>query len=517
MPAHRTRIATAGAGLAAVATLLLTSAPATAASPDYAVTTDPVRAAGGWLATQFVDHTHLPAPDGDHFDSKYGKTYFPNYGENADVVFGLVAAQSSSDKVEVALGYLADHLAEYADPRGANGGPYDGSIAKAAVAEIVAGDEATNVGGYNLLQLLKQDECPASSTSCTPGEAANIFSSISESFVVLAEARAGGSYAPSAAALDYLTSLQCPSGGFTDKTDACTAGTPDLDATSYAIMALSAAGADQSVIDKAIAWLREQQHPAGYWVSQGTANVNSTGLATAALAGAGVDVSSARTWLRQQQIPAGHPGAGALRYAGTFTPTTTSATSPSVLATAQGLCGLVPNGSLATLSATAMDRGPALYAPRGRLSADSVQAGHAITATGTGFAAGERVRISIASRPVVLATVTADASGVAAARVHVPATMAPGRHDVTLDGLSSGLGAAAALRVTAAPSPSTSPTAAPTTSAPPAPVHASHSAAAIPVANTGQNQQHLVLLSGLAVAAIAAGGLLIRVGRRRAH
>src|SRR5262245_45505333 len=98
---HR-RVATAGAGLAAAAVTVLSVIPSASARP---VTTDRVQAAAGWLATQFVgnDKVHLPTPDGNHFDQKFGNAYFPNYGENADAIFGLAAAKAGQRKINKAL------------------------------------------------------------------------------------------------------------------------------------------------------------------------------------------------------------------------------------------------------------------------------------------------------------------------------------------------------------------------------------------------------------------------------
>ena len=290
MPSISRRLAAAGAGLSAAALMLFTAAPSHA-TVSYASTGDPVRGAAGWLATQFVDGTHLPAPDGDHFDQKYGSTYYANQGANADVLFGLAAGKVAGSKIAVALAYLADNVDAYSDITNSDGfGPYDGSVAKLAVAAIVAGQDPTAFGGYNLLHTLATDECAPTAKGCTPGSGANVFSSIQEAFIILAEARAGAGHAPTTQALDYFTSLQCASGGFTDKTASCGAGDADVDATSYAIMALQAAGGHATELARATAWLTGQRKAAGYWVSQGIPNANSTGLAAAALQGQNFDV-----------------------------------------------------------------------------------------------------------------------------------------------------------------------------------------------------------------------------------
>lgn len=453
----------------------------------------PATAAAAWLTTQFVGAAHLPAPGGDHFESKLGSSSYPNYGENADVLFGLAAAKVGAAKATVALDYLNAHLADYADTAGAFGGPFDGSIAKLALARIVAGTSAAD-----LLTTLKSDECPAKAKKCTPGAPHGIFAGASDSFVLLAEARAGGSFAPSAAALAYFLSLQCTNGGFTTKTAACGSGAADVDATSYALMALQALGGHPAEVASAADWLASQRTAAGYWLVQGVPNTNSTGLAAAALAGAGRDVSTSRSWLLAQQVPAGAPGAGALKYAGAFTPTTTSATSPSVIATAQGILGLVDGGSLATVTAAGSSRGVTLLPPVIRTSTGHVSPGGTVHLHVTGFAAGERAVISLEKQPGhAIGTATVDPAGTFSAVVTVPATTPAGSDPLVVVGPSSGFRIEAYLVVGAAApgSPST----------PGAP----------PLANTGTNSSTLSLL-GLGL--LLAGAIALAAGRsRRSH
>ena len=213
----------------------------------------------------------------------------------------------------------------------------------------------------------------AGSTTCTtrvpPPAPANIYSSVSESLVILAEARGaktyGTTYAPDPAALSYFLSLQCANGGFTSATTRGSHCTADPDATGYAIMALRADGHRHAARARAVHWLRSTRNTDGSWTAQGVHNVDSTGLAAAALAGAGLDTTRSKKWLRSQQVTTGPTvgkGAsrGALKYHGAFDP------SSSIKATADGLLGMVRYGDLATLTdhrATSRHRGPG---PRAR-------------------------------------------------------------------------------------------------------------------------------------------------------
>ena len=203
-------------------------------------------------------------------------------------------------------------------------------------------------------------------------------------------AKYGAGYAPSAAAVAYLLSLQCSDGGFSNLVDPAKAcqdkDTSDLDSTSYALMALQAVGGHATEATKAATWLASQRKAAGYWASQGIPNPNSTGLAAAALQGQGRDVSTSRTWLLGQQAKAGTAGAGALKYNGSVSPTTTSATSLSVLATAQALPALVDGGSLAVLSGTGSKSGVGVYAPAASTKTATVKPGAKQSVTAVGFA-----------------------------------------------------------------------------------------------------------------------------------
>lgn len=522
------RLITAGAGLAAVT--LLATAPAAAAAPTtYTVTHDPVQAAAGWLTTQFVDPTHLPTPAGDHFDyAPFQGTYFANYGENADVIFALAAAKSGKAGIGRATAYLAAHVDDYADISHKQFfGPADGSIGKMALAATVAGANPTSFGGTNLLARLKADECvSACDAGVVPGEGKNLFdTSINESFVILAEARAGGAYSPSVAATTYFLSLQCADGGFSKGATACGArNDAQVDETSYALMALTALGGHAAQVHQAVAWLGGHRTSGGYWVAQGIANANSTGLATAALQGAGADVSPARRWLRSQQVLAGSAGAGAIRYGGTVQATTAkSGTSPSVLATAQAVTGLVDGGGLATVTATGAPDAAAVFAPTARLSVASARVGQRAVVTAAAFLAGERVRVVIGSTPV--GTARANALGVAILGFTVPGAGGIGARPATLTGLNSHLSASRPFAVlarrlgsTAGPRTSVAPsTSSSSTSAGVAGVSASTTPSTEALADSGRDDRTTTALGIIGALAVAVGSGLLVVGRRRSH
>ena len=344
--------------------------------------------------------------------------------------------------------YFARHVEKYVGIKNTKYGPNDGGIGKTAIAALVAGADPTRFGPYNLLKHLKADQCKAGSTTCTPGSAANIYSSVSESLVILAEARGAKAYrttyAPDAAALSYFLSLQCANGGFTSATTRGSHCTADPDATGYAIMALRADGHRPAARARAVHWLRSTRNTDGSWTAQGVHNVDSTGLAAAALAGAGLDTTRSKKWLRSQQVTTGPTvgkGAsrGALKYHGAFDP------SSSIKATADGLLGMVRYGDLATLTDHRATAGTAVLAlAPARVANPRVAAGSRETVTGTGFSVRETVIARLGSRRV--GSARANKAGTVSVRFRV-ATSARGTHRITLTGRFSRLTTGRSFRI----------------------------------------------------------------------
>jgi hypothetical protein len=503
--------------VAAAAALLAVSASASAAAPIApSTTTNPAAASAGWLAQQFVGAAGTSTPAGDHFNFP-GTTFYWS-GLTASAVFALAASKSGADKINAAISYMEQNAAADANlGKGTQPGPYDGSVATAALAAIVAGADPADFGGNNLLAALKADECTAVSAPAdqndvtTPtcpaiGAGNNIFSSVSESLIVLAEARAGGTFEPSTKAVDYFLSLQCSNGGFTIGTVGGTGCTSDVDATSYAIAALVALGGHQAALGKAGAWLLAQRNPAGYWSELPTpgANVDSTGLAASALDATGADTSRSRAWLASQQVTTGPTvGAGATRGGLKF------AGAANAKATADGLLGMVVGVSLATLSATGATPGTALLAlDSPKLVSASVVQGGKQTVTGFGFGAGEKVSAVLHSAPVSLSAVTATAAGTAVVTFTVPTTLTVGTHSVVLTGTTSGLTSTGTFIVSAAP---VTPT--PGTTTPAVPVPASSAVQAL--ANSGLDGRQALIEALVGLACIVAGAGALYLGRRR--
>jgi hypothetical protein len=498
------------AALAVVAVSALSTAGASAAAP--ATTTDPAAAAAGWLAQQFADSANRRVPGGDHIELSYNdgtkNVFYYDGGGTADAAFALAATKSGRTKIDAAVGYIGAHLDAYVDYSGAQGGPYYGSIGKAAVAAAVDGKDPNDFGGHHLLSELKKDECPAASTTCAPGSNSNVFSSVSTSFIVIAEARGarvdGSSVAPSKDLVSFFLSLQCPDGGFTSDLPAKSPCASDADATGYAVMALQALGGHTAEIDRAAAYLEKSRGKDGAWSDNGGPNIDSTGLAAAALSIAGRDASRSRNWLASQQVtdgPTTGTGArrGALKYQGAYD------ANASIKGTSDAILGLVPGASLATLDTHGAAAGTAVLALDDPTVAHrKVKAGGQQIVTGTGFAVGERVRVAVHSTPISVGTATASRAGTASLAFDVPKTLPAGVHTVVLTGTSSGLSAAIAFTVVAAPAAAPS-TSAPGSTAPPS------GAPVLAVTGRGTGWE---VLAGLGC--IALGGLALVAGRRRA-
>jgi hypothetical protein len=436
----------------------LASAPADAvpAPEPVRTSTDPAQTAAGWLTTRLVD--------GNHVTIDYGGTAYDDLGTSADVVFALAAVGVGRSSADAILDYLTANIDSYAGLTDTTYGPYAGSAAKAALALLVGGRDPAQVsaGGLSLTDALATS-CPAVDTSPTAthycpaiGAGMGTYSSIAEAFIVLTSARLGTPLATDGPAMTWFRSLQCPGGGFTSlvPTDGCDADTDaDADATAYAVLALSAlpspSPADTEALDDAVAWLLDVQNADGSWTSQGVHSTDSTGLAAAALAAVSQPSASALSWLTDQQITDGATtGAGARRgalaYAGGDDEFSV------IKATADGLLGL-GTGALGDLT---LD-GAVADAPLLALAAPSVPsqvaAGATITVRAGGLGAGEPVHIILHSDPVVLATVTATATGAVTANVTIPRSTAVGAHQLEVVGQSSTLSTVAALSVTSAP------------------------------------------------------------------
>lgn len=219
----------------------------------------------------------------DHLSNSYG----PDYGLSADLALALASTGGQDAALTKVTGYLAGHVAEYADPDGTSAypGPYSGATAKLAVLAEVMGQDPHAFGGFDLLSTLTGHVCTAAKDdgSCTAeGDFDQAYSTVSQALGVLALARGG--VTPPPATVTRLLRLQCEDGGFSSALIAAGADcTSDVDTTGYALQALALVPGHAAQVAAARGYLvRNQQKNGGY---QGAAGVssNSTALAVQAL------------------------------------------------------------------------------------------------------------------------------------------------------------------------------------------------------------------------------------------
>ena len=294
------------------------SATATATSPPDGP--EAARTAGSWLRAQLTD--------GLVRNEQYD---VDDVGLTLDVGLALEDVEpGSAQSITRALqrpGVLSDYLTA------AGGAEYAGATAKALVFADVAGLEATDVAGTDLVSRLEGlviTDGPATGRVQDRGETdyANV---IGQVYAVRALRSVGSPLADDVTA--YLLGLQCsagwfpgelPGAGAADQTcDGSPRLGPDADATALAAGSISAppgesadqAGTDTAV-QEALDWLERRQRPDGSVAGdvgseRAVPNANTTGLAGWALGRAGRigAAGKAATWLVEHQVPADESGA----------------------------------------------------------------------------------------------------------------------------------------------------------------------------------------------------------------
>ncbi|MGW1173943.1 peptidase [Kitasatospora sp. NPDC002543] len=350
MPALRRTL-----GLLAIPALALATA-LPAASAAHADTTSswtvrPDAAAGGWLARQLVD--------GDHFESVFNGTAYPDQGLTIDAVLAFAASHSSDEaaaratawlaRPEIIGGYLGDGTTE----------AYAGATAKLLLATEVRSANPASFGGVDLparLRSLQTTEGRFSDRSQW-GDYSNAFG---QSLALIALHRTPGG-AP-AAAVDFLANSQCADGGYPVSFGQATC-TADPDATALAVQALAATGRTAKA-NAGLGWLTAHQNADGGFAAAGAtaSNANTTGLVTQALVAGGRFGAGLKGWSRLVKFQQGCSADPAVRGAVAYDETGFNAGN-GARATAQAVLGLAGT-PLATLSAAgARPDAPSLACP----------------------------------------------------------------------------------------------------------------------------------------------------------
>lgn len=302
MPTIR-RIATiAVASGVAVASL---AGPAVAGKAAKQPTTkNPSAAAAGYLVHQLGsgDFANL-------LTTKYSGTTYADYGDTADAALSLAASKTYKLRDRNIANTLAKHVNDYALYAGADPGDYyPGSVAKLLLVAEALHMNPASFGGVDLIGAIVGTE---GGGGAAPGQYQNpadtTYSSsvTNQALSVLALANTVDSDGPSTHAVDFLVGQMCDDGGFQNDIRSgapCDTSSEDVDATSYAIQALIAAG-DPGDAKTALAWLATKEKKNGGWTeTTGKADANSTSLAVEALIAGHRDDTAGMKWLKGAQI-----------------------------------------------------------------------------------------------------------------------------------------------------------------------------------------------------------------------
>jgi hypothetical protein len=296
--------------VSAALTALVIAGPAGAADPRPP-TSNPAKAAAGWLASQLTD--------GDHFTTSFGTDTFDDPGLTADAIVAFAEAKVAGDAGRRATNWLAQPSVLESYIGNGTDTTWAGATAKTALVAQVEGRNPRNFGGVDLIARLTA-RLQRSGRFTDQSGFGDFSNAIGQSLAIIALSRAG-SVPPSAAT--FLANARCADGGspvtFDDKP--CTSS---IDATGFAVQALLAAGRTAAAADEVEFLLANQSSDGGFGSPK---NANSTGLAAQALRAAGkADAADkALAFLRHLQLHCGSQpqNRGAVRYtAGTFEPST---------------------------------------------------------------------------------------------------------------------------------------------------------------------------------------------------
>ncbi|XVS60533.1 peptidase [Actinosynnema sp. CA-299493] len=313
--------------IAAAAVAALAATPAAQSRAWAAPTTPDVSdTAAGWLSRQLVD--------GDHLEN----VGYPDQGLTLDALFAFTAAGVASASADKAAAWLAEPeiIANYLH-FGNPAESFAGAHAKLALAVQVRGQDPTAFGGEDLIAGLTALQAPSGRFQ-DKSEWGDYSNGFTQAFAVLALDRWEG--APRTA-VDYLVGTQCLDGGFPLVLEAATC-VSHVDATAMVVQALLAVDEDTEAAE-ALDWLTGVQQPGGGFRDEGAAgegNANSTGLAAQALRAGGRTAAADRAarFLTSLQVgcAADEANRGAIAFDKSgFTQAT------SLRASAQGVLGLV--------------------------------------------------------------------------------------------------------------------------------------------------------------------------------
>lgn len=293
------------AAVASAALIIATSGVAGAAQA-------PTATASTWMSDQL---TH-----GLMHNAQYD---VDDYGLTADTALALKQVGARKKTLKKSRKALAAHVNDWVRG-GSSTDLYAGSVAKAALVADALGANPRHFGGDDLIKLLRKTLSTEGATkgrirdTSSYGDYANTLGQALAAQALSADASRKG-----ASAVRYLLKQQCSAGYFRlyfadptapqtcDAGDPATTSAPDPDATSTALLSLQTLRHHgkklKAAEKKATRWLVKHQRRNGSFVggtSTSAPNTNSTGLAAAALAGAGkcTQARKAAAWIAKLQV-----------------------------------------------------------------------------------------------------------------------------------------------------------------------------------------------------------------------
>ncbi|MEY2473129.1 MAG: hypothetical protein QOK28_2458 [Actinomycetota bacterium] len=436
-----------------------------AASPANAAATPTATKAVDWLEGQMTANGHKLVSGFTDQDNHFQT--FDDAGLTIDGLLAIASAGRAADaEAQATATWVAGNIDDYVTGQDPGKSLYAGALGKAIVFTLVYDKDTNSIDGHDLEADLRGRMQPNGhftdkATDFQTGDPADYSNGIGDALDVLA--LAGTDNGAPAASVNYLLLQQCPNGGFREALGdtKCTDDTKaSADATSFALMALGVvdeASAVDAAIDAGVGYLDGAQGSNGAFKAATNDSANSTGLASSVLRGYG-------------DAPRANKGAGFVK----TLQLTSGDNNGAILGDKESYDDAVANGLDAqgkTLAARATSQavlalGLPMYPLIGEaapvepsttiaLSSNSVPTGGTVTVTGNGFASGEKVKVTVASDPVVVGEPVAGDSGVASQSFVLPASVGAGSHTVTLLGETSGVTISAPLTVTAAQTAST--------------------------------------------------------------
>ncbi|GAB2460915.1 Ig-like domain repeat protein [Jatrophihabitans fulvus] len=265
-------------------------------------------AGADFVVSQLVDANHLTS---SYVDENGDTQVYDDQGLTADGVFALLAAGGHDQTVAAMVTWLEGQIDAYADPNGGKEqyrGPYSGGLAKLALVALATGRDPHAFNGVDLLKVLRDNVCTAATTDATQcsakGDFFQAYSGITQALGVLAlnaSTRASDHVAFTSPVVVRLRQLQCADGGFSSelptKASDCTS---DVDATGFAIQALSTVPGADAALGKAQHFLETRQRTGGVFAGAAGENSNSTALAA-------VGLQSLVTALHSSTVPQAGP------------------------------------------------------------------------------------------------------------------------------------------------------------------------------------------------------------------